>query len=42
MKKKNGKPGFEGVRPISLNHMFSKLYKGFLADWLKGKNPTSY
>jgi hypothetical protein len=32
LKKKNGMPGFEGVRPI-----FSKLYEGFLADRLKEK-----
>ena len=37
LKKKNGKPGFEGVRPITLTSIFSKLYKGFLADLLKEK-----
>jgi len=37
LKKKNGKPGFEGVRPITLTPDFSKLYEGFLADWLKEK-----
>ena len=37
LKKKNGKPGFEGVRPITLTPIFSKLYEGLLADWLKEK-----
>ena len=41
-KKKNRKPGIDGVRPITLTSIFSKLYEGFLADWLKEKNPTSY
>ena len=36
-KKKNGKSGFDGVRPITLTSIFSKLYEGFLADWLKEK-----
>ena len=37
LKKKNGKPGFDGVRPITLTPIFSKLYEGFLADLLKEK-----
>ena len=37
LKKKNGKPGFESVRPITLTPIFSKLYEGFLADFLKEK-----
>jgi hypothetical protein len=36
--KENGKPGFEGVCPITLTPIFSKLYVSrFLADWLKEK-----
>ena len=37
IKKKNGKPGFDGIRPITLTSIFSKLYESFLADWLKMK-----
>jgi len=37
LKKKGGKPGFEGVRSISVIPIFSKLHEGFLADWLKEK-----
>jgi hypothetical protein len=31
--KENGKPGFEGVRPVTLALIFSKLFEGFLIDW---------
>ena len=37
-KKKNGKPGLDGVRPITLTPIFSKLYERLA----KGRNPTSY
>ena len=37
LKKKNGKPGFEGIQPITLTPIFSKLYEGFLADLLNEK-----
>jgi len=37
LEKKNGKLGFEGVRPITLTGIFSKLHEKFLADWLKEK-----
>ena len=33
----NRKPGFEGVRPITLTPIFSKLCEGFLAGWPKEK-----
>ena len=37
LKKKNRKPSFEGVHPISFTPIFSELYEGFFADWLKEK-----
>ena len=36
-KEKNEKPGFKGILPITIIPIFSKLYEGFLADWLKKK-----
>jgi len=39
LKKKEGKPCFEVVCPMSLTPIFFKIYEGFLPDWLKEKIP---
>ena len=37
VKKKGNNQDFNGVRPITLTPVFSKLYESFLAEWLKVK-----
>ena len=38
IQKKGAEEGFNGVRPITLTSVFSKLYESFLTDWLKSES----
>ena len=37
MPKKDAELNFDGVRPITLTPLFSKMYKSFVANWLKAE-----